>query len=546
MTTIMLRSPAAAMAWQLWTRYRSGALQSLAILAVAAALYPRLFALSHAEWLVALSALPLVPVFGTVFTAFTMADDPANPSRGFPRRMFALPVPTHTLVFWPMALGAVMMALTWVATACLVYRPSGFATPVLLPALGLAAGVVWFQAFGWTPLASLSVRVVIMSVLLTSLGMLPALLDGLHLMPGWAVELLVVSYLPAAFLVALVGVRSDRRGDTWHVVPAWLRLGRFFPRPEWRRPFASRFAAQMAYEWRNHGLFLPAASGFIVAAFLVMAPVNWFHPNPGLLRGFLASAVGITLYSAAMSGLNTAEMKPFWVLRSGAAAFVMTRPVTSGALVTSKFRAAWRSTLLAWAVVVLGVGLWVVPAGASQDAVALWQDTLGRLEGWRAAAVVALLSVALPGVAWSLSTLYLAVGLSGRQRLINLAVGAFFASLLAGGAGRLWCELHPEDGPRLLAVVPWLVASAAGLKAAVALWAFPAALGRGLIGRSSLVVAGAVWLGLFACVAALAVLLWPSQGAPVTRPVALLGAAALLPLGRFALAPLALDWKRHG
>jgi hypothetical protein len=32
---------------------------------------------------------------------------------------------------------------------------------------------------------------------------------------------------------------------------------------------------------------------------------------------------------------------------------------------------------------------------------------------------------------------------------------------------------------------------------------------------------------------------------PVSKPVVLLGVAAFMPLSRFALAPLALDWNRH-
>jgi hypothetical protein len=545
MTTITLRSPAAAIAWQFWTRHRSGVLSSLATLAVAAVAYPWLFALSRARWLVTLSVVPLVSVYLLILRVFGMADDPANPARGYPQRMLALPVPTRTLVFWPMALGAAVMAFCWLATACLVYRPSGFSTPILLPALGLAAALAWLQALSWTPLASMSFRVVASAVLLTVLAALPITLEMLHLAPRWVVELLVASYLPAAFLLAWAGVRSDRRGDSWYVLPERLRLNRFLELPAWRRPFRSAAAAQAAYDWRNHGLFLPAAPGFILTAFLLFAPVNLFYPSPGMIESVLAASIGMTLYTAAASGTVFAAMKPFWAIRSKADAFVMTRPVTSGALVTAKLRAAWRSTLLTWTILVVGVALWVVVAGAGQEAVELWKNSLGRLPVERAALVLALAVIVLPGVTWTLATQMLAVGLSGRNWLIGLVFTGIWLLLSAAAAGQLWCEIHPEYRPILLATVPWLVVGAAGVKAIVALWAFPTALGRGLIGWSSLLVAGAVWLGLFACVATLAILLWPSPGAPVTMPVALLGVATFLPLGRFALAPLALDWNRH-
>ena len=545
MTTITLRSPGAAFAWQFWTRHRSGILSSLATLAVTAVAYPRLFALGPPAWFIMVSVIPLLGVYLLILRAFGMADDPANPARGYPQRMLPLPVPTRTLVFWPMAIGAVVMASCWVATACLVYRPSGFPTPVLLPALGLAAGLAWLQAFSWTPLASMSFRVVASAVLLVVLAVVPIALEMLHLAPRWGVELLVASYLPAAFLLAWAGVRSDRRGDLWYVLPERLRLSKYLVLPAWRRPFRSAAHAQVAYDWRNHGLFLPAAPAFVLAAFLLFVPVYRIHPSHGLIGSVLMASVGMTLYTAASSGTVFAAMKPFWAVRSRADAFVMTRPVTSGALVTAKFRAAWRSTLLTWAILVVGVGLWIVVAGTGQDAVELWNNSLGRLPAGRAALAVALAAIVLPGVTWTLATQMLAVGLTGRNWVILVCSTGFFWLLGAGVAGELWCEVHPENRPILLATVPWLVVGAAGLKAIVALWAFPTALRRGLIGWSTLLVAGTIWLGLFVCVSALIFLLWPLLGAPVTMPVALLGVATFLPLGQFALAPLALDWNRH-
>ena len=547
MNTITLRSPAAAIAWQYWTRYRSDVFASLATLAVASAVYPWLFTLSRSPVVIVLSALPLVRVFLCILRTFGMFDDPANASRGYAQRMFALPVPTRTLVFWPMAMGAAATMACWVATACLIYWPSGVPTLVLLPALGLAAALLWLQAFAWSPMASIGFRVIAMSVSMTALAALPSLLLGLDLAPHWAVALLVATYLPAAYLLAWAGVRSDRRGDLWYVLPERLRLSRYLSLPAWRRPFRTSAEAQTAYDWKNHGLFLPAAPAFVLVFFLLCAPWNRMHPASvsGALWGLLAASVGMTLYAAAMLGTNFAAMKPFWVIRSGAEAFVLTRPVTTGALVGAKLRTSWRSTLLTWAVLIIGIGLWVLIAGAGQAEMELSRDTLGRLPAGRAALVVALAVIVLPGVTWTLATQQLAVGLSGRNWLVGLTIGGFFAVLFAAGGGHLWCEVHPEHRPILLATVPWLVAVAAGLKTVVALWAFIEALRRGLIGWSTLLVAGAVWLGLLACTTALVVLLWPAQGTPVTMPVALLGVATFLPLGQFALAPLALDWNRH-
>ena len=298
----------------------------------------------------------------------------------------------------------------------------------------------------WTPLASISFRLVASAVLIVALAALPFSLEMLHLVPRWAVELLVASYLPAAFLLAWAGVRSDRRGDLWYVLPERLRLSKYLVLPAWRRAFRSAAHAQMAYDWRNHGLFLPAAPTFIVAAFLVFAPVNRIHPSPGLIGAVLGASVGMTLYTAACSGTVFAAMKPFWAVRSRADAFVMTRPVTSGALVTAKFRVAWRSTLLTWAILVVGVGLWIIIAGAGQDALELWRNNLGQLPAGRAALVVALAAIVLPGVTWTLATQMLAAGLTGRNWLILSVTTGFFWLLATGAAGQLWCEVHPSTG----------------------------------------------------------------------------------------------------
>ena len=150
-----------------------------------------------------------------------------------------------------------------------------------------------------------------------------------------------------------------------------------------------------------------------------------------------------------------------------------------------------------------------------------------------------------PMIYYPLTTLMLAAGLSGRKWLIFASIGAVFAILFAAAGGQLWSEIHPEDRPRLLAALTWSILGGLGLKAAVALWAFRAARRRGLVKLSTLVAGVGVGLGLFVCLAALVWLVWPLTGASVTRTTAVLGAALLVPLGRFALAPVALESGRH-
>jgi len=136
-------------------------------------------------------------------------------------------------------------------------------------------------------------------------------------------------------------------------------------------------------------------------------------------------------------------------------------------------------------------------------------------------------------------------GLTGRAWVANLAAVIQCALLLALPGGWFWLVGHPEDRQRFLVVLPWLVVSAAAVKAVVSTWAFRADLARGLITPAALCAILIGWVVLVACTAGLVALLAPAEGLPVSWPIVLLGIATFTPLARFALAPLALDWNRH-
>ena len=96
----------------------------------------------------------LIIVIAYFMNILLFANSVGSMASTYPRRMYSLPVSSRTLVAWPMLYGGGVVALLWVAGACLVYRPSGFQTPILLPALGLAATLVWLQAFAWSPIGN--------------------------------------------------------------------------------------------------------------------------------------------------------------------------------------------------------------------------------------------------------------------------------------------------------------------------------------------------------------------------------------------------------
>ena len=143
-----MHTPGLAIAWSLWWRHRWGFVASGATLLVLAIIYPFLFSYTRATAAVVASIFPLVGVFGYVLNALLLAEEPGSMSSSYPRSMLALPVRTSTLVISPLLCGTLAATLLWVATSVMVYRPSGFEVPVLLPALALAAAMAWLLALG--------------------------------------------------------------------------------------------------------------------------------------------------------------------------------------------------------------------------------------------------------------------------------------------------------------------------------------------------------------------------------------------------------------
>jgi hypothetical protein len=89
------------------------------------------------------------------------------------------------------------------------------------------------------------------------------------------------------------------------------------------------------------------------------------------------------------------------------------------------------------------------------------------------------------------------------------------------------------------------VGAAVVLNVAVCAYAYRLALRHGLIKGVSCRAVLALWALLAGCMAGFVFLVVPREGASLSRPVLVLGALLYLPLARFALPPLALDWNRH-
>lgn len=538
------RSPALAIGWQLWRRHRLVAVAWIATLLALAAAAPVLLAIVPLESAILGSILPVIGLFGFFMNALLFTDETGNLASGYPRRMFALPVATRTLVTWPMLYGTVVVAVLWAAVAVLVYRPAGLGTPVLLPALGLAATMAWLQALSWAPLSPAWLRIVAAVAVVGSLGGTAwgLVLLGTVAHAGLAAFLAVT--LAAAYPLALAGVASDRRGNAWRLWPEHLKFALGAPAAR-RRAFRSPAEAQLWYEWRCHGLGLPLFVAMLAVLSLVLAFTVERGSSRNPLPSLLIAMLSMPVIMAGSVGPAIARMAPVWLRQRGVVVFVAIRPMTSGQLSSAKFRMAMRSVLVTWAIALVAAGLMIALEGRLGVVAELWQAWHVRFPGWRAVAVVVLAVVLGPALTWKQLTDVFPIALSGRAWLETLAAFPLVVVVVVGLLAGTWFQGHPEHLAQFLTALPWLVAVALTLKGTVVAVSFRAALRRGLIAVPDLARAGALWLALAACAVALAALLLPAGMAPSTRGAAFLGIAAFVPLARFALAPLALDWNRH-
>src|SRR5687768_10846780 len=117
-----MRSPALAIAWQLWGRHRWGLAVVLGYAVTVAVLLWALQGRGLERWHGIVCSYPFVCALPYVTGAFAFGFDGHLEAResGFPRWMFTLPIRTSVLVGWPMLQGTAAVALFWLAWAYFV------------------------------------------------------------------------------------------------------------------------------------------------------------------------------------------------------------------------------------------------------------------------------------------------------------------------------------------------------------------------------------------------------------------------------------------
>ena len=544
-----MRSAAAAIAWEFRRRHRWGLLALTGYLLVLAIIK---FLIRKPGQPVDLNdvrfALVVVVPLAVTFTyslavfTFGLSGDLAARQSMYPARMFTLPVTTAALAGWPMLYGTVAMAILWLATRLLAVWPSGFAIPVIWPALLAAALLAWTQALTWMPYGLPGLRVVVAILLLAAIDSVVIL--AIHYDTREAVMVTGLAPLvPLAYLAARFAVARARRGE----VPDWRGIfARIRAAPGaaagLRHRFASPAAAQSWFEWRRHGRTLPT----LVAILLPLELALLFLAGPDAPNLVLATLLGVLLtppFLATFVAATVRKSNPQLGDSHGLPPFIATRPLSSAALVGVTLTTAIRSTLVAWALVLLGIPLALLLSGTGVVVIERMNRIAGAIGSPRAIALGLLVLSGLLASTWKQLAQSLYLGLTGREWVVKASVFLALAGLAVVGQLAVWVSEHTEVQVALWNALPFIFGGlAVGKMSAAAGIAVRLYRGRVLSDRT-LVTGAAGWF--VAVLALYGLLLWLASDALIPRYLLLLVAILAVPLARLSAAPLALEWNRH-
>jgi hypothetical protein len=449
--------------------------------------------------------------------------------RGYWKTMFVLPVRTRTLVAWPMLWGSLALGCVWLFVAAFILRPTGYAPPLVWPLAAAAAGLTLLQAVSWMPLAQQWLQVVIAVPAAFAFAVLVVLTAMLQVSEPVA-TCIFLGLLPFTFAAGLGVVAAARRGDVfdwqlWNRLVAWAAS----KRKAASQPFASAARAQLWFECRSYAWLLPLSIAMLLPFLIVLAVLE--ARNDGRLAGTpLAILVLMPALIATVVGFQ---------LGVPALPFVGTRPVSSTALVRSKFEMALVSTLLAYLPILLIVAVLFLWPRLLNSAL----QASGEAGVLKATAILLVALVLPPLLTWKGIAEGLWFGLTGRTWLTN-AFGFGVTALIGGGTlFGVWVAFYPAVQAWLWSLLPWLVGCLLALKAIIAIGVAAALVQSRLMSGTRVIMILGAWSMIVFALCLLA--LWLIPGSLLSARDAIAGVVLLVPFSRLAGAPLALDWNRH-
>ncbi len=486
--------------------------------------------------------VPCVLVIVIVLTAFSLARVNAGETTP-PSHMLVLPIRTVQLVAVPMVVGSFVVVAIWLAIAWLILQPTGVVAPVWWPAAALVLFLTAFQAISWTPFAQAWMSLVA-TLAVTAGGFalfLAAMLAGMvdfsfSRDSGWLASAFL-AFVPVAYRAALSGMAMKRRGDAydWKQWDLWMARLAAWRKPS-ERPFASASAAQVWFECRSIGWYLPVFVGSMTLFMPVILIASW---NDSDQTWKLAQIViGLPLLMATVAGgilgsVNGLETKP------PQGPFLFTRPLSSVALVRDKLWMGLLSTAATW-VVMLPLAVLILFRPGFVQTVREWGASVPL---WKVLILPPVAAMLLFTLSWKQLVESYWVPLTGRDWLVGVFTGGFVFLIMGGVGAGLGLAFHPEQAAMVSAAAVWLMVIAVGMKAILAVWVLRGLDRARLVSRGFMWGMGGLWIVIVAGLMLAALNYLPRSEVSLAQVV--LGVVLLIPFSRLMGTPLAVEWNRH-
>ena len=488
-----MRSPTAALAWEIWSRSRT---------AVWAVVVMTAFGFAQGG----ITASPFTELVGML--SFVLLFGVFNDTE-LPIRRLTLPVSSLQLVAVPMALGVVSIELLYLLWTV----PRGDSTPSLLMAVLFGVFMLCFQAATWT---------------LASFGLVRIAAIGALGIVFLAIGILSSNERSTAVFIAGAGAAA--------IFAAWTFVGRVrshggraasFPLRAIEvpaiggsiAPFESPAGAQAWLEWRRGGATLPLLVGGLL---LAIAPFAWgVRANARVSIRLLTLTLAMPLIVAIPVGVAFSKPR-FWSDDLSVPDSLAVQPLDSSEWVAIKMRVAAKAAAMSWLLVLAFVALWLP----------LWFDAAALRQIWPGWIKASMLGGAGVFVTWRLLVVRLWAGLSGSRRLYFASgVSAVFVPIAALIFDDDIRELFADPGR--LDLLFWTLSILAAIKYAIAarLW-----LSSGGVHRSRVL---GIWLAGSIYLTGLSGWQYGWRGLPIVF------ALLLAPITRLLAAPLTLARNRH-
>ncbi len=543
-----MRSPAAAVAWEFRQRHRWGLIGLTGYLLILAMIKLVILTrglpinLDSPESFAFVVIVPLTATFTYFLAVFTFGLDGDLAARQsmYPARKFAQPMTTAALAGWPMLYGTVAMMILWLALRLFALWPSGIEVPSIWPALLAASLLAWTQALTWMPYPLPGLRIIVTVLWLGTMDALALL--ALHFKAHESVMIAILApQVPLAYVVARSALIRARRGDVpdWRGAFAWLaQIARGLSRR--REHFRSAASAQAWFEWRRHGLSLPAWVGILLPFELLLL---WAAGDATSLVFTILLGVLLTPpFIASFAAATVSKTSPSASDSYGLTPFIATRPLTNAELIAAKLKMAIWSTIAAWLLVLIATPLALKFSGTSVVVLERLRRLSEIVGTPRAVVVVVLIISGCIASTWKQLVQGLYIGLTGRASLIKGSVFLILGFFFLFGPFAEWI-IDSGRLSELWTALPLIFAGLVSFKMIAAVWIAVRLFHSRLVSDRTLVIGAACW-----CIAVLSlygVLEWLADTPHIPHYLLMLLAILAIPLARLSAAPLALAWNRH-